>query len=1204
MKSYPLQNIANWKNQIYLFCREKDGSQKIIVDKSFLPYYYEPTTDKESDALSIYGQALKKIYCQQPGDVRKQRSNASYSSDLIYTYRYLVDKVDIIEKSNTRIVFFDIEVQAPELPRPKETQTAPYPISTIVIYDNYIKKYKTFFIKDYKSEFNMLEDFCNYIYKLKPDILTGWNAVDFDFLYLQYRFPDFAKKISPINQIHWRNGYEMPAGISIVDMTGLDVKFTLSKRDSYKLNEVAHEDLNYKLWEDEDFMNIEMSKEKCQQDVEKLVKLNEKNHYFELFDSIRRFSKTNWEDMPAEYKNYSWQSLNSRPWDILFFQIAKKLNRILPNKPNYTDEERHELKYNVNYKKDGAYRDTFQKGVFFDCIKCDLGCYSADTEILTEDGWKTYKELTIGENVASFNIRNNLIEFQNLLYTHTYKVKNEEMIHIKNRSLDQLLTWNHKMLFKRTIKSYKGIERNPEEWQICLAKDFTKHHSILPVSGQIKDKKDYNIDDDLIRIYAWIISDGTAYQKKKNHSISYSIYQSNNKNYKYCLEIDKSFKNLNWDIKSHIRKRIINNDLIHNLKTEEKHWYIPTKYSNLIKLEKNHKIIPLWMLQNLSKRQLLILLDTLMKGDGDKTRKHYNAHTKLARDRFQYLCVLLGYRTIQHKKGVYFQPTNYTNVMSGIKYNKPINKLKYSGIVWCPTVQNGFVVMRRNGKVFISGNSAYPRMIIDFNLDVTNLRLQKDMPEWFPSEDEITVAIEQGYSSWANTKWGTYLKEKNIIPVPIYFRESKEELQKRKEYKNNFPTDWKSLRWICYYIQNPETIAPKSFEYPMQWKQELKNKLKQVSIDTEEGKVIDLAYKACKSFNNSGFGSYGNIYTRLFNLYTFNTTTALPRDLLNFLQKKLKKHDIEIIFIDTDSFVLNTSDKSIINRLNKWIVAWAMNKYNNPNVNVELEYEGIFRQLYVGSKCRYIGKLEKPNEKIEIEKKGLQLVRRDYEKFVKDFQAELIKEKLWQKKSKEEIIEWIKEKIEAFKKAPLQEIAIPCKINKPREEYAKKEIYFEALDETQKLISEFNKEIGERYWWIYMQEPRVLAFDKDNQKHIDRKKIDWNAMIERCIFNILVPTFESLSWEEDLLNLAESYSIILGSQYRNKLLENCDNFEELKKYYSAREAKKRIKEKYKSIESDKKFDKKKASKSLKTKKIKKKEGSIDSIKSVEKLDKA
>ena len=246
MKSLPIQNISNHFSEITLFLRNQDGSLEIKKDSDFLPYYFEPTTEQESDAVSIYGKALKKIYCKHPGEVRKQRSQNAYEADIIYTKRYVLDKIPTFEKSKTRIIYFDIEVNAIELPRPKEDQKANDEVSCITIYDNYKKKYKTFFIKDFESEYQMLEDFCNTIKQLSPDCLTAWNS-EFDYYFLYYRINDFPKKISSIGQSHWRRGFEMPAGISVVDLMGMYAKYTLHKKDSYALMNVANDELNYEI---------------------------------------------------------------------------------------------------------------------------------------------------------------------------------------------------------------------------------------------------------------------------------------------------------------------------------------------------------------------------------------------------------------------------------------------------------------------------------------------------------------------------------------------------------------------------------------------------------------------------------------------------------------------------------------------------------------------------------------------------------------------------------------------------------------------------------------------------------------------------------------------------------------------------------------------------------------------------------------------
>ena len=136
-----LQNIHNEFAKVFLFIRNEDNSLSVKEDSSFLPYFYEQTTG-DAEERGYDGTKLKKIYCRATHEVPKQRTQQSYEADIIYTNRYVIDNVDNIEKSNTRIVFFDLEIQAPELPRPKEIKSAPFLIPTIVIYDNYTKKSK------------------------------------------------------------------------------------------------------------------------------------------------------------------------------------------------------------------------------------------------------------------------------------------------------------------------------------------------------------------------------------------------------------------------------------------------------------------------------------------------------------------------------------------------------------------------------------------------------------------------------------------------------------------------------------------------------------------------------------------------------------------------------------------------------------------------------------------------------------------------------------------------------------------------------------------------------------------------------------------------------------------------------------------------------------------------------------------------------
>ena len=62
------------------------------------------------------------------------------------------------------------------------------------------------------------------------------------------------------------------------------------------------------------------------------------------------------------------------------------------------------------------------------------------------------------------------------------------------------------------------------------------------------------------------------------------------------------------------------------------------------------------------------------------------------------------------------QPTGKPDVISvkqgtQIIRRATVTKIEYSGIIFCPTVSTGAFVARRNGKVFITGNSGFPKSL-------------------------------------------------------------------------------------------------------------------------------------------------------------------------------------------------------------------------------------------------------------------------------------------------------------------------------------------------------------------------------------------------------------------------------------------------------------------------------------------------------------
>lgn len=775
-----IQNISNNNNLITLFIRNDDGSLIIKEDNSFMSYYYEKTTDKEADAISLFGEPLRKIYCDKPSDIRKQRSPDAYEADIALTKRYILDKIPTFEKSKTRIILFDIEVECTELPHPKEDQKAESPISVITIYDNYVDKYKTFFIKDYKSEFEMLNDFCATIKKLQPDVLSAYN-VDFDYYYLFYRIGEnFPKMISPISQIQWERGFQYPAGISILDFQGLYSKYTLHKKDSYSLMNVANDELDYEIEEDFDFTNLEIAKKKNILDVKKLKELNDKLNLFNYFDEIRVSTKCLWCDLPSEMRNYKWQSNNSKVIDMLALAEAKKLGVILPSKKTGEEQE--------DYEVEGAFRWLDKTGLFKDLSDVDL-------------------------------------------------------------------------------------------------------------------------------------------------------------------------------------------------------------------------------------------------------------------------------------------------------------------------------------------SGAYPQIIIDFCLSPENFT---DKPE------------------------------ENTIKIEILTREN-------REYKTTY-----------YVRQNSNAILPSLVKKLLSAKNELKARVESLDKSSPEYLIQSIFYDSKKALTNTAYGVILLKFFRLFDNRVGESITFLIRDLLFSIKQKLEKNGKTVRYFDTDGALIDGKE-DITSLLNDWALEWAMDNYGNDKVDIHFDQKGVFSSIFIQAMCRYRGRLETPTGQ-KIETKGIQVKRKDVGKWVKSFQEQLY-DKILDDENKENIIQFIKDKIVEMKNADIREISLPVKINKKTEDYKTTPKWLKPLEETQKLIPEFQQSIGNRFYIIYCKDVEKLALSNKYYDHIKKENIDWDAVLEKNVFNLLCPIFKGLNWNEDLLKLSEEYGIILGSQYRNDLIEELDNKDELKIKYSAKEVKIRMNEKLGIVKPEKKIKK-------------------------------
>jgi hypothetical protein len=97
-----------------------------------------------------------------------------------------------------------------------------------------------------------------------------------------------------------------------------------------------------------------------------------------------------------------------------------------------------------------------------------VDCYDSETEVLTSNrGWQLFSNLTSEDSLATVNMESKKIEFQKPTRMIA-RWHSGEMVRIKSRRLDMLVTPNHRMV----VVSREG------EWKFKRASDLKKHETI------------------------------------------------------------------------------------------------------------------------------------------------------------------------------------------------------------------------------------------------------------------------------------------------------------------------------------------------------------------------------------------------------------------------------------------------------------------------------------------------------------------------------------------------------------------------------------------------------------------------------------------------------------------------------------------------------------------------------------------------------
>lgn len=332
------------------------------------------------------------------------------------------------------------------------------------------------------------------------------------------------------------------------------------------------------------------------------------------------------------------------------------------------------------------------------------GCYDEDTEVLTKSGWRYFKDVCLTDEFIT-RASNGEIEYQTPLQYHKYCYKGS-LTRIFSRSTDLLVTDNHNMYVlthadfcaKRNPRFVKACKMKNNLYKIPCGGKYTSTNNILSKAAM-----------HLIGLY---LSEGYFEKQRKKRSSSMIICQN------------KGVKNnkMKDDILPFISK--VRSSRKFSVKLEEK--FRDFIIENCGQGKYNKFISPLI----LSNEHLDALFESMMDGDGCRWKcgfyngkqyfgnTYYTSSKKLA-DCFQELCVKLGYesRSSFRKRGGEICGRKIKNPLGCYSINirksknktiypkRHFSKVNYNGFVYCVTVPNHTLYVRRGGTTSWCGNS-------------------------------------------------------------------------------------------------------------------------------------------------------------------------------------------------------------------------------------------------------------------------------------------------------------------------------------------------------------------------------------------------------------------------------------------------------------------------------------------------------------------
>lgn len=361
-----------------------------------------------------------------------------------------------------------------------------------------------------------------------------------------------------------------------------------------------------------------------------------------------------------------------------------------------------------------------------------LNCYDKDTEVLTAGGWKFFKDVSLEDQIFSYDPQTKQGYFQKPIAKQAYPIKGI-MHHYKNNQVDLLVTPEHNMYVGNCYnKSYElkqsknVITKRFKIKKTCEAGIVGSSPDVFTFKGVPHRIKKYNIDkiinySDYVEFMAWYLAEGWVYKSKigaKTIGISQSI-SANPEKYNQIKELLTKM-----GLRFHCRPMGF-------VFCEPRIFDYLKQFGG-----SRDKYIPQEILNSASSNDLNKFILTYALGDGSKNGSGWQIITSSSKmkDNLQECAIKAGWGSnilnsnqYQPNTSIYIVsifPTIDVDVITGRQ------DVYYDDFVYDVSLpQDHILMVRRNGKACWSGN-CYAHIMRENGIAVDRLQIVAFLRDW------------------------------------------------------------------------------------------------------------------------------------------------------------------------------------------------------------------------------------------------------------------------------------------------------------------------------------------------------------------------------------------------------------------------------------------------------------------------------------------